>query len=92
MNGKRNGYTETLNKQETFQIFSQADLCTLLKMAKEVLQQDLAALLPVLEAVQSPLLQQGLAAAVHVGVQEAREPFLQQGVDVIHHLTQQHPA
>lgn len=61
-------------------------------MGKEVLEQNLAPLLPVLKAVERPLLQQSLTAAVHVSVQQARKPFLQQGVDVIHHLTQQHPA
>lgn len=61
-------------------------------MREELLEQDLAPLLPVLEAVESPLLQQGLPAAVHVSVEQAREPLLQQGVDVIHHLAQQHPA
>lgn len=61
-------------------------------MGKEVLQQNLAPLLAVLEAVERPLLQQSLAAAVHVSVQQAGEPFLQQGVDVVHHLPEQHPA
>lgn len=61
-------------------------------MGEEVLQQNLAPLLAVLEAVERPLLQQSLAAAVHVSVEQAGEPFLQQGVDVIHHLPEQHPA
>lgn len=49
---------------------------TLVETSKELLQQDLAALLAVLKAVERPLLQQGLATAVHVGAEEAWKPLL----------------
>lgn len=68
------------------------NLRTLVETSEQVLQEDLAALLAVLEAVERPLLQQGLAAAVHVSVEEAWEPLLQQGVDVVHHLAKHHAA
>lgn len=61
-------------------------------MSKDVLEQNLAPLPAVLEAVERPPLQQSLATAMHVSVEQAGKPFVQQGVDVVHHLTQQHPA
>ena len=95
--GRKRGATEcfletnTIHLEQRFYSF-QCDFCTIVKIGEEVLEQNPATLLPVLEAVESPLLQQSLTAAVHVCVQQARKPLLQQGVDVIHHLTQQHPA
>lgn len=67
-----------------------AALHTVIKTGKEVLQQNLATLLPILKAVERPPLQESLPTAVHVGVQQARKPFLQHRVNVIHNLSQQH--
>lgn len=68
---------------------AQSPAQTFVYVVEHVLQQHPVALLGVIKAVQSPLLQQGLSVAVDVCGEEAGEPLLQQRVDVVHHLTQQ---